>query len=88
MDNHKPRIWKTLCEYGNHIVNMHPATLYVYTDEKNGIKRDTQTCPRCYVDHIRKYYPDNKRIIDHVKGLHPEVDWTELEYQPVTSLGG
>lgn len=75
----------TKCKYGNHFVDMHPATLFVYTDEKNGVARDTQTCPQCYVDHLRKYYPDSP-IIEHVIGLYPEIDWTPAEYQPV--VGG
>ena len=66
------RKWNTLCEYGNHTVDMHPQTLFVYTDTKNGIKRDTQTCPQCYVDHLRKYYPDSP-IIPHMLEQYPEL---------------
>jgi len=48
------------CKYGNHIVDMHPAALYIYTDLENGVSENTPTCPACYLEHLQKYYPDSK----------------------------
>jgi hypothetical protein len=47
------------CKYGNHTVNMHPQTLYIYTDKENGIAENTPTCPACYLTHLQKFYPNS-----------------------------
>lgn len=66
-------MWSTLCEYGQHTIDMHPATMFNYADLKNGIAENTRTCPQCYLDHIRKFYPDNILIVKSLLADYPEL---------------
>jgi hypothetical protein len=49
-----------LCVYGNHIVDMHRASLCAYTDLENGVAENTPICPDCYLKHLQKYYPNSR----------------------------
>lgn len=62
------QIRRNWCEYGDHEIT--PFSALVYTDEDHGVAEDTQTCRKCYAEHILKYYPDS-RVAARIRS-HPE----------------
>ena len=64
------RVSPSFCKYGNH--ESTPALMYSYSDEENGIPRDTQTCARCYCKHLLKFYPGERsqRMVSHTLNFH------------------